>query len=167
MRATRFLILIFAVLSACKTSQVTSSRTEPYREDLSGLRMDLSTGEETAKEDTTQIAVEQVTPEGHIKSELDSINKIIIEKNRRQKFVDGYTIQIYTGIDREAAALVRQKANELELDIEPVIEYIQPNYKVKVGQYLNRLKAHEVYEALKIEFPLALLIPERIEVDYD
>lgn len=167
MRTTRFLILILGILSACKTSQVTSSRTEPYKEDLSGLRLDLSTEDKQGEVSGTEVIENKVNPEGHIKAELDSINKIIIEKNRQQKYVDGYTIQIYTGIDREAAALIRQKANELELDIDPIIEYIQPNYKVKVGQYLNRLRAHEVYEFLKKEFPLALLIPERIEVDYD
>jgi len=170
MRTSGILIAVLAIGTfACKTSQVTSSRSEPYKEDMSLLREDLA-----RQKDTATIAIVPETsqpntgvPTGHLKVELDSVNKIIVEKNRQQRFVDGYTIQIYTGGDREVATEALTKAAELNPDLDPQIEYHQPSYKVKVGQYLDRLKAHEVFESLKEEFPLALLIPERIRVDYD
>lgn len=168
---TSGILITFLVIGtfACKTSQVTSSKAEPYKEDMSLLREDLS-----PQMDTTAIAVVSEStetnsgvPTGHLKVELDSVNHIIIERNREQRYVDGFTIQIYTGGDREAATEAVTKAAELNPDLDPQIEYHQPSYKVKVGQYLDRLKAHEVFESLKDEFPLALLIPERIQVDYD
>jgi hypothetical protein len=135
-----------------------------YKEDLAYLRPSLS--EEIAEVPETP-KLNNTLPTGHLKTELDSVNQIIISNNRAQRYVDGYTIQIYTGNDREAATEAMNKAMSIDPQLDPQIQYYQPSYKVKAGQYINRLEAHEVFERLKVEFPLALLIPERIRVDYD
>lgn len=166
MRTSRLLILVVLAGSfACKTSKPTTSE-EVYKEDLSSLRPDLKTEVESPKEEEPKIMASDL-PQGHLKAELDSINEIIIARNREQQYVDGFTIQIYTGNDREAATAAMQLASVIRPELDAQIEYHQPSYKVKAGQYLDRLKAHEVFESLKEEFPLALLIPERIRIDYD
>lgn len=167
MRAFGFLIITLLIVTSCKTSSVTTGdAAEPYREDLSGLRLPLTVKKEESKVDSS-LFISNVKPTGHIRTELDSINQLIIAKNKTQRIVDGYTIQIYTGVDREAATAAQDKAMNMDAALEPVIEYHQPTYKVKIGQYTDRLKAHQVFEYVKKEFPLALLIPERISVDYD
>lgn len=173
MRGTRLLIIgLLAVLAyGCKTSSVkkTSSTDtrEAYSEDLSVLRPEVA----DSKFDTTTIDSSSVAGygpiSGHIKYELDSVNSIITEQNRAKHYVDGFTIQVYTGNDRTAANDAVRRVNLINPDLDPKIRYVQPSYKVKVGQYISRLEAHEIFESLKDEFPLALLIPERIPVDYD
>lgn len=170
MRSTGSIILLLVMVTyGCKTSSVktsSSSDVESYREDLSVLRPEL-------EDDTTDstAASPKVTGysslTGHIKYELDSVNRIMIEQNRAKRYVDGFTIQVYTGNDRDAANEAVEKVNMLNTDLNPQIRYYQPNYKVKVGQYISKLEAHQIFESLKQEFPLALLIPERIPVDYD
>lgn len=169
MRTSRLLIgFILIAGAACKTAQVSSYSAAPYKEDLSVLREDFSLATIPSDEDANvDIITEKVLLEGHIKTELDSVNQLIIAQNRKQHYLDGYTVQIYTGNNREAATAAMEKVAEINADLVPQIEYYQPSYKVKVGQYIDRLKAHEVFESLKEEFPLALLIPERIKVDYD
>ncbi|MFH6984961.1 SPOR domain-containing protein [Marinoscillum luteum] len=158
--------LLLIGLIGCKTSSVPSSSEEVYKEDLAYLRPSLS--EEIAEVPEPETPKLNATlPTGHLKTELDSVNQIIISNNRAQRYVDGYTIQIYTGNDREAATEAMNKAMSIDPQLDPQIQYYQPSYKVKAGQYINRLEAHEVFERLKVEFPLALLIPERIRVDYD
>ena len=157
------------ILFGCKASKVsTKTAPEEYTEELSTLRPDLtlSPGIDTVTMQSSTAMASYTFP-GNIRSELDSVNRIIIAKNTEQHYLDGFTIQIYTGNDRDAAYEARDKALLADPTLDPVISYHQPGYKVKVGQYTDRLQAHKVYTTLKTEFPLALLIPERIQVDYD
>ena len=174
MRTSRLLILgivLAVVVNGCKTSSTTtkgSSSSETYREDLSVLRPDLKIIESNSDSiDATKVVSQGAPITGHLKYELDSVNQIIIAQNKVRKYVDGYTIQVYTGSDRDKAYAAKSKVLEINPDLEPTMHYIQPSYKVKVGQYVSKLEAHEIYESLRKEFPLALLIPERIPVDYD
>lgn len=167
MRNPGIIALCLAFLISCKTSSVTST-SFPYYENISRLRPDLNKKEEKLKD--TLIALNTTTNARYtsdIKIELDSVNQIIIEHNKSQRFVDGYTIQIYTGADRQAANDARNRAASLFPELDPQISYAQPTYKVKVGQYVDHLEAYKVFESAKKEFPLALLIPERIIIRHD
>ena len=165
-----YIILLAVIFTACKTSVVTTSTTDNYQEDLSVLRPDLSEVKEirdntpatTASSSTKYSSVDM-----SITEEMDSINSIIIQRNSEKKYVDGYTIQIYTGNDNEAAREAKEQTLLMFPELEPVISYNQPTFKVKVGSYHNRLEAHRVFESLKKEFPYALLIPERIPIKYE
>ncbi len=174
MRTSGFLIAasLFMVLAySCKTSSTSTkgSASTTYREDLSALRPALKISESDPTEVTTpeQEASQTSTIAGHLKEELDSVNQIIISQNKVRKYVDGFTIQVYTGNDRDKAYAARSKVLEINPDLRPTMRYYQPSYKVKVGQYVSKLEAHQIYESLRKEFPLALLIPERIAIDYD
>ena len=157
------------VLLGCKSSRITTKAAPAeYAEELNHLRPDLtvSPGQDSVVL-LPSAGISSSNYPGNIKSELDSINRIIIARNAEQRYLDGFTIQIYTGNDRDAAYEARDKALLVDPSLDPVISYHQPGYKVKVGQYADRLQAHKVYTSLKTEFPLALLIPERIQVNYD
>ncbi len=161
------LVYLILFLWSCKSAVVTSNKTETYSEDLSTLRPDLTEiRKDNEQKDQEQIAsVDPYLAEDlSIKEELDSINKIIIQRNSEKKYVDGYTIQIYTGNDDELARAARDSAHLKFPELIPVISYNQPTFKVKVGSYTNRLEAHQIFESLKEEFPYALLIPERIAI---
>lgn len=165
MHAYRLIVILFLV-GACKASAPVGS-TEVYDEDLTYLRPDIYQKVETAPNANTDEVVISGPVEfpGNIKNELDSINKIIAERNRSVKYADGFTIQIYTGSDREAANQASALAKTLYPELDPQISYYQPSYRVKAGQFLNRLVAHQKYEELKATFPKALLIPERIKIN--
>lgn len=166
MRAHRLIIPFLVLIIGCKSSNVTTSSTNVYEEDLSYLRPDLSVTENLVEEkaDTAQVIAEYVDL---LKPKLDSLNEIIIERNKTNGAIDGYVIQIYNGNDREAAAAAQELAMELDSTLSPVTSYYQPTYKVKVGQYSNRLEAHKVFESLKPHFPRATMIPERIKIKYE
>lgn len=168
MYTSRILVGILVIGAiGCKTASVSTASSEPYREDLSMWRPDL-TGRKPAEVTNTGTPDAQASsPTGGLKYELDSVNQIMTARNKLEHYVDGYTIQVYTGNDRQAATSAMQRVSEINPELNPQIQYDQPSYKVKAGQYIDKLKAHEVYENLKGEFPLALLIPERIRIDYD
>ncbi|WP_421872775.1 SPOR domain-containing protein [Marinoscillum sp.] len=170
MRALRFIVLAVITVGvySCKTSSVTTTSTETYREDLSVLRPEIRSAKvDTVALDSSKVMARNEKIAGHIKMELDSVNQIIIEQNRARRYVDGFTIQVYTGTDRDKANEAVRIVREINPELDPTMRYVQPSYKVKVGQYISKLEAHAIYESLREEFPLALLIPERIPVDYD
>ncbi|WP_258105356.1 SPOR domain-containing protein [Marinoscillum sp. MHG1-6] len=163
------LIVLPLLMIGCKGSQTSSGSTSAYSEDLTYLRPELSIAEDEKPSNTINAAENNVTGSinSTFKTELDSVNQKMIERNKAGYFVDGYTIQLYTGNDRNKADETKTLAETIDEDLKPVISYYQPTYKVRVGKYTSRLEAHMVYESLKEYFPRALLIPERIKINYE
>ncbi|MFY0599604.1 MAG: hypothetical protein JXR03_08020 [Cyclobacteriaceae bacterium] len=169
MRAYRLVFLFLISLAACKPTKVATDSGNAYEEDLSYLRPDISSIDVKPESqlDSARLVTTNVDPEYDIKASLDSLNLIIIERNKSVNYVDGYTIQVYTGNDRTLATETLDAVNEYDDSLNPEISYYQPTFKVKVGHYTNKLQAHKVYETLKPHFPRALLVPERIKVNYE
>ena len=91
---------------------------------------------------------------------LDSINRF----NITRKFIDGFTIQIYSGQKRDEAMSAKRKVMTDASDLNAELEYTQPKFRVRVGNYFSRLEAQKDLIRLKKPFPNAILIPEKIIV---
>jgi hypothetical protein len=165
MRTHRLIIL--TILIGCKVAAPNSSSTDIYSEDLSALRP--TSSEQIVESDSVEkFQTEQyVALTGHIKNELDSIAKINYQINKKGKFVDGFVIQVYSGNSREEANTVRNQMYQNFSELRPKVSYHQPTFRVKAGQFTDRLEANRVYEAVKKEFPGALLTPERFSEVYE
>ena len=101
----------------------------------------------------------------NISLELDTIIQIIRSESDNIKFLDGFTIQLYLGDDRNKAEETEQKISEIDSLIFKNTVFTQPNYRVKIGQYIDRFKVAEEYQRFKKLFPNAIIIPERIKVN--
>ena len=73
-------------------------------------------------------------------------------------------MQVYSGPSRESASKARIDVFKVLMGFEPEVRYVQPNFKVKVGKFTDRLEAQWVYGQLKPEFPQAIIIPQRIRL---
>lgn len=91
---------------------------------------------------------------------LDSIDKI----NSLRKFIDGFTIQIYSGQNREEANNTKKKMAEELADMKADLQYQQPKFRVKTGNYFTRLEAQKDLLRIRRVFPNAILVPERIPI---
>ena len=165
MRAHRLIIIFsLAVVFGCKTTQTTQPVVQTvYNEDLSVHRPDLG----TVSVSTIIRNEPTVIPAGHLKMELDSISNMIAAKNAEPRIEQGFTIQLYNGSNREAATSFLRKIRIEFPQIVARMEYYQPDFRVKAGQFLDRVIAYETYEQVRRKFPEALLIPERIKINYD
>ncbi|WP_161622662.1 SPOR domain-containing protein [Cesiribacter andamanensis] len=144
-----------------------------YTEDLSGLRR----GEEFKVADATptpaQPSAEQPTgtttgtvlARRDVTSQLDNLLTASAEENRKIKSVPGFTIQVYLGTSREAANMAQRQVYMALPDARPEIRFVQPNYRVFVGKFVDRLEAQQMYADLRSEFPNALIIPDRIQIN--
>lgn len=140
-----------------------------YEEDLSIYRpsyemaddMDDDYSEPVEYANTT----EYVEPTNHIKAELDTVLYRIIKSRENIQYIDGFSIQLYSGNNRDKANQVKVKTYEVLEDLRPRVSYDQPNYKVRVGEYYSRLEANTDFVTLQKHFSRAVLVPVKIKIE--
>ncbi len=161
MRDYRLIILI--LLIACKAPTAVQQASDSYYEDLSIHReqVEAEPSDSIASEVTVQ--EENVVISGHIKTEMDSVNRIMIAANQEKKW-DGFRIQIYVGNSRQQAQSMLNSARELFPGYESSMYYYQPTYRVKVGYFFDKLVAAKVYDEMKKVYTKAMLLPEKLDL---
>ena len=93
---------------------------------------------------------------------VDTFQSPIIPKN---KYLNGYTIQIFSGLEREKADSIFFTADSIYSELEIYTLYDQPNYRVKVGKYFYRINANKALNKLINDFSEAIIVPERIKIN--
>lgn len=152
----------------CKPVKQTQTLQDgKYYEDLSGLRPNVEAPTETilipdkTKHDPTVYVEPVLTVNKQLDAILDSIDRI----NLTRKFVEGYTIQVYSGLKREDALNVRKQLTLTLPHLDSELQYVQPNFRVKSGKYFNRLEAEKDYQKVKQYFQSAILVPYKIAIN--
>jgi hypothetical protein len=170
----RFLIPIFvlAIIVAGCSSKVaptgTTKSSTGYSEDLSVLRPKIqvdTTKITTTNPDGKKNPTQYVEPKVAINSQLDAVLDSIDMINVSHRVIDGFTIQIYSGVKREDALNTKKQLSSAVPDLNAEIQFVQPNFRVRAGKYFTRLDAQKDYMAIKKHFPNAIVIPERISIN--
>jgi hypothetical protein len=88
----------------------------------------------------------------------------LIEDYVANKKYNGYRIQIFSIANNRLEA-VKAKSEFLKNfpDIQSYLVYQAPNYKVRVGDFLDRLGANQQLELIQESFPTAFLVRGEIE----
>lgn len=160
------IVIAGSLLISCTSGKATTTVTN-YSENISVLRPEFETfGEEADSSDTT-ISSEQnqssaKIPQKDITNDVDGFLAAAIEKNRDIDYINGYTIQIYSGSSRENADMIKSEIYKKMPTARPKVEWVAPNFKVRVGSYVEKIEAVKTYAELKSHFPQAILIPARI-----
>ena len=171
MRHLLILLIGFLFVAGCAsrvTTSGTSAGTGKYSEDLSVWRPEAADKQDTAK--VTATTPERTRTNQYVEArfavtdQVDTVLDSIYDENLRKGFVDGYTIQVYSGIKREDALNVKKKMTQSLPELESDVQYRQPNFRVRTGKYFTRLEAQKDYLAVKKYFPNAIVIPDRIEI---
>jgi hypothetical protein len=83
---------------------------------------------------------------------------------RKSNFINGFTIQVYLGSSSEKADEIRDLAEELLPGEIATVIYRQPNYRVQIGQFVERLELQKVLAMVQAVFPNAIAVPHRINL---
>lgn len=166
-----FLVILLALVSCKTTSTVSNPQNTNFSDDVSSFRIKFNpTDTPVQTVNSSNNAVKSpITnlqePVGSMQITLDTLLGQIAESNKSFS-VKGYKIQIYSGLDRKEAEKAIADFNNLRMGLEdrPELEYAQPNFKVKVGNYLEKPKAYELYYKIKGVFPSASIIYEKIKI---
>lgn len=164
------LVLSGVILFGCAPGATPgkSAKSDTLKDNLSDFRpkyevTDSNKPNATSKPTSTATATAGA-PTGDITAKLNLILDTIATRNRNIRFAQGFRVQIYSGASREEANRARDRSYARFPDVVPHIVYTQPTFRVKVGDFLDRLEAQRVYAGLINEFPNALIVPDRIEI---
>jgi hypothetical protein len=167
-------VFYYCLLAGCASPSHTSTTAASqgggnYSEDLSVLRVK---AQAVAQNTTTPVnpaeerkATPYVEPKIAVNKQVDAVLDSIDHINQSRKFVDGFTIQVYSGLKREDALNTKRQLNSSFPTIQSEVQYAQPNFRVKAGRYYDRMNAQKDFLSVKRVFPSAILIPDRIALD--
>jgi len=141
---------------------VSAQRNKDVVEDLASIRPKFS-ADSIIRTNGMSEQSPRVTPVLTVNSKVDAVLDSIDRLNAVRKFVSGYTIQVYSGQNREEANNAKKKLSELS-DMKSDLQYVQPKFRVKVGAYFTALEAQKDLMFLKRFFPNAILVPETIPI---
>ena len=155
-------LALLAVTGCALLSPSSSSTT--YNEDLSSERPSV---EAVAQVDSIEVEEkpQDVAPSHDQTSEIDNKLQAITTQNRTSRTAAGFTIQVYSGTSREQASQAKAKVYKIIPNSRPETKYEQPIYKVRVGEFGDRLEAQNLYAELVGNFPDAIVIPSRIRLN--
>lgn len=161
------------LLTGCASKVTTSSTTGTgkYSEDLSVLRKPNAVRTDTSKTsnpavntDGKQNPAQYAEAKHAINQSLDAVLDSIDRINLANGAVEGFTIQLYSGIQRDEALDVRKQIATVLPHLDADMQYVQPNFRIRAGKYFTRFEAQKDYMAVKKYFPNAIIIPERIPI---
>ena len=158
----RALIFILIFVVGCINKPPASSQylEKGYFEDLSFLRE----SPEKNNVDSNNINEISIIEESKFNKELENIY-ITYENTPKNKYLNGYTIQIFSGLEREKADSIFFTADSIYSELDIYTLYDQPNYRVKVGKYFYRINANKGLNKLINDFSEAIIVPERIKIN--
>lgn len=168
MLRTGFLWLLLLVLSAgCGIINITksgssASRFDDYSENLSDSRISFA----DLPELETPAFPTEITAAGSgaaVDKELEEALANFARTNSEEAYFSGFTILVYSGVDRDRAFKTRNDLYSSFSDIKAYMQYQQPRYLVKVGKYINRIEALLLFEQIKENFPTARIIQDRFQ----
>ncbi|WP_345953512.1 SPOR domain-containing protein [Mucilaginibacter sp. PAMB04168] len=76
----------------------------------------------------------------------------------------GYRVQFFSGPNRKAAFNAQNKFQQLHPELRTYINYKEPNFKVKGGDFRSRLEASKLVQELKGVFSPLYILSEKINL---
>ena len=161
--------VVFAVGCAApktaSTSSTTASSGGGYSEDLSVLRPKVEIPKDTVVKATDRTKSNTyVEPKFAVNQKLDAVLDSIDKINLSRKFVEGFTIQVYSGKREQALETKKQLANLIP-EINSEVQFTEPIFRVKAGKYFSWMDAQGDFTLIKKYFPAAIIIPEKISLN--
>jgi hypothetical protein len=165
-----FFVIGFLLMSSCTKKGVVAKgkgkTASQYSENLAEFRPKYKVEEEDSKPVANAPASSQssVRPSNDVTAKVDAAMEQLAVANKSVRYAQGYRIQIYSGNNRDEANSARNRSYALFPEITPHIVYNQPTFRVKVGDFVDRLDAQRVYAGLLADFPNAMVVQDKVEI---
>lgn len=111
------------------------------------------------------IALAQGNVRYDIEPGIVRIQEDYVNNWRKVGEINGYRIQIaaYSGVNSKSQAeYAKNSFNNLFPYTRAYLIYNEPYFKVRVGNYFTRLQAYKDLETIKLTYPSAYIVPDKI-----
>ena len=89
----------------------------------------------------------------------------LVKKNENINKTKGYRISVYNGTNKDELKKAKEYIYSLYPNINIISEYKQPQYKMRIGDFITRYDAFEVLAKINTRYPDALIIPEVVNIN--
>ena len=163
------LTLIFQQCAPSKT--ISTQKSDDYEEDISRYRIQYtdSIAQSSTSADSVvsnpeeRVIVSTLETPYSVTEDMSDFFEAVDDLNRESNEYQGFTLQVYAGNSREQANEAKLKVYNALPDSEPKVAF-NTLFRVRVGEYDNRLEAQQDYSALKEVFPNVLFVPATFRV---
>lgn len=168
-RISFLMVVIAIVLASCATQKSSTTSTQgKYSEDLSIWRPKVEANVDNTNATVPSDGRKQtvyVEPKYAVNKQIDVVLDSMDRYNLSRNYIEGFTIQIYTGLKREDALSAKKQLTNALPEMDAEVQYAQPNFRVKVGKYFNRLEAQQDYSEVKRYFSSAIIVPDKLPIE--
>ena len=91
------------------------------------------------------------------------LKHVLINEARKGK-MKGYRVQIHFGPEKAKAQDVKTKFTTQYHNIAAYLDYQQPYFKIRVGDFRTKLEAYKLLQEIAGEFPGAFIVSDEIEL---
>jgi hypothetical protein len=163
MRIHGFLVFCLFFVFACKANHTSISLSSSPDEDLTKYMY-----KPKVQETNTATQVKEPLAQIKFEKEINANLKLTLDSmalaNKRYQSAPGYRIMVYSGGSSEESSKAKKHVYDWSIEYEVYAQYKQPAFRVKVGNFPDRIKAFEVLSDLIKIFPNAVIIPDQIEI---
>lgn len=159
-----WIVLAILIIWGCKSTKSASDSASNsyvnYTENLTGSLPeypDFQTRISNTPSETSEISVQAVD------ERLNILQKGLYDKNKAELYFNGYTVLVYSGINRDQAFKTQSELSQYFPEIEAEMQYQQPRYLLKIGKYAYKIEAQRVFSQIKGMFPSARIVPDRFQ----
>ena len=155
---------VILILASCQTNKVTTDSKNAFSNYQEDVRVSSLPQYPDFKTQTSQSSgsIPAQTNLG-VDKELQQVTARLIEKNSSEPYYSGYTILVYSGIDRDKAFKTQEELRMYFPDMNVEMQYQQPRYLVKVGKYNFKIESQKNFALIKPQFPTARIIQDRFQ----
>jgi hypothetical protein len=156
------LMLSLSIMMSANVSGQRSSKVKSHYEELTNLRPSFPAIKDSVLLPNDEPEITNYPPDSAVTEKVNLVLDSIAKFNKARLFIDGYTIQIYSGLKREDAMNAKKKMADEVKDLVADIQYLQPKWRIKTGSYFTRMEAQRDLHRLKKIFSTAILVPEKV-----
>tara|TARA_B100000795_G_C22644360_1_gene377769 strand:+ start:146 stop:556 length:411 start_codon:yes stop_codon:yes gene_type:complete len=92
---------------------------------------------------------------------IDKLNKVYTSTYK----LDGYRVQIYSGNKRQPANQARSTFLRVHPKTKAHLDYKQPHYRVRVGDFRTKLEALKYKNGITNEFPNCFIVKDQVDIN--
>jgi len=98
---------------------------------------------------------------------LEKMEQSFIKNNKRDQENDGFRIQIAQATERAGILKMQADLTKKYPEMKWYVEFQQPYFRLRAGDFRNRFEALGSVALLKKEFPQAYLVADRVDLLLD
>jgi hypothetical protein len=96
---------------------------------------------------------------------IDTLMQRQVEANKARHGVEGFRVQIHFGQSRERAQKIRADFSAKYPDLKTYLGYDSPYYKIRVGDFIDRLSAYQVQKLISSSYRGAYIVPTTVDFE--